>query len=587
MKKRNLNPSLHLLGGRALSRNMATLLCAGALGAVGQSAFAVNAAWDIDAASGNFNTAQWTSGTTTPVAGGTYTVLSGDALFFGTQTTGATALTNDLTGATFNGLTFNSGASAFTIGGNSFTLGGNVTNNSSSLQTINNAMTFTSRTFVGGTGGLTLGGTLTSSSSLLTTTGAITIKGAATSDGAAVANAGFVTIGNNPGAGTTPSVTLSNGGSLNVNGTTNATKPNSIIGQLSGTASLNVGATDQSTSGTLTVGANTGWVLGNSNGSGNLNVYSGIATINRGTLATTTNGTDTRLIMMGRDSASSTGTVNLNGGTLATDRQFVRDGSSGAGSGTANFVFNGGTLKALATQTDWLQSTTATIAGQNIGAGSGTLNTNALALSNVTVTAASTIDSNGFSVAINNAISGAGGFTVISSSGSGTVTFGGASTYTGATAVNSGTLALASTGSIVNSSSLSINAGAILNTTAKSTFTLLSAQPIAFTVNAAGGGSAGQLIAAGLDITNGAVSFSTVGTLDDASYVIATYTGLTGAAFSSVTSLPSGYVLNYNFGGTNNTIALVAVPEPQTYGIVFGTFCLVALAARRRARQQA
>jgi hypothetical protein len=399
-------------------------------------AHAVNAAWNTNAATGNFNTAQWTSGTTTPVAGGTYTVVSGDALFFGTSTT--TTLNNDLVGATYNGLTFNSGASAFTIGGNAFTLNGNITNSSTSLQTINNDMTSTGgRTFTGGTGGLTLGGTYTTTVSA-TYNGVVNLTGANTINGGSTANQGFATVGNN----TSATVTISNGGSLTVNGTTNATKPGTIIGQnTNGIGILNVGATNGSTSGTLTVSGDTGFMLGNV-GAGTLNIYSGTATINRGTTATTTNGADTRLIMLGRDGNSASGTINLNGGTLATNRQFVRDGSSSAGAGTANFVFNGGTLKALANQTDWLQSTTATSEGQNLGASGGTVNTNALALSSVTTTSAnSTIDPNGFSVAINNNISGSGGFNINSTTGAGTVTFGGANTYTGGTTVLSGNLA--------------------------------------------------------------------------------------------------------------------------------------------------
>ncbi|HEY8962318.1 MAG TPA: hypothetical protein VIM57_08945, partial [Luteolibacter sp.] len=327
---------------------LATIFVAFAL-AGAQSAHAVNAAWNTDAATGNFNTAQW-SINTVPVAGGTYTVVSGDALFFGTSTT--TTLNNDLVGATYNGLTFNSGASAFTIGGNSFTLNGNITNNSSSLQTINNDMTSTAaRTFAGGTGGLTLGGTYTTTVAA-TYNGVVNLKGAHTINGGATANQGFATVGNN----TSATVTISNGGSLTVNGTTNATKPGTIIGQNTlGVGILNVGATDSTSSGTLTVSGDTGFMLGNL-GAGTLNIYSGTATINRGTTTTTTNGADTRMIMLGRDSNSATGTINLNGGILATDRQFVRDGSSSAGAGTANFVFNGGTLKALANQTDWLQS---------------------------------------------------------------------------------------------------------------------------------------------------------------------------------------------------------------------------------------
>ncbi|MEO7101274.1 MAG: PEP-CTERM sorting domain-containing protein, partial [Luteolibacter sp.] len=118
---------------------------------------------------------------------------------------------------------------------------------------------------------------------------------------------------------------------------------------------------------------------------------------------------------------------------------------------------------------DWLQSTTASSAGQNQGATGGTVNTGALALSSVTTTAVSTIDSNSFSVAINNAVSGAGGFTVIDSSGTGTgvVTFGGVNTYSGATAVNSGKLALAAGGSIANTSGVSLGNGGTFDVAAK------------------------------------------------------------------------------------------------------------------------
>ena len=152
-------------------------------------------------------------------------------------------------------------------------------------------------------------------------------------------------------------------------------------------------------------------------------------------------------IAIGQNTA--TGTINLNGGTLATGRNFVRDGNGTAdATGTANFVFGGGTLKALANQTDWLNSSTK--------------NTNQLALTSVTTTAVSTIDSNGFSVGINNAISGAGGFNIINSTGTGTVTFGGANTYTGGTTVNAGILALGNaTNTLADTGAVTVSGGTL------------------------------------------------------------------------------------------------------------------------------
>lgn len=429
MKKPSWRKSSRLPGsGCHPSRKIAVLLYVGALTLAAPAANAANDPWlgNTDATFGTLT--NWT-GSVTP---------NGNTPVFGAAGTSGTTLNNDIVGATYNGITYNAGASAFTIGGNSFTLGGNITNNSSSLQTINNDMTSTAaRTFTGGTAGLTLGGAYTTSIAA-TYAGVINIRGATAISQSATANQGFLTVGN----GTNSTVTLSNGGALSIGGTTNGTKPNSIVGNNVSTSALNVGASDQSSSGTLTVGAETGFVLGNNNASasGTLNINSGTATINRGS----TTATDIRsFVAVGRDTG--TGTINLNGGTLATDRNFVRDGSSTAdASGAANFNFGGGTLKALANQTDWLNSSTK--------------NTNQLALSSVTTTSAnSTVDSNGFAVAINNAMSGAGGFNIISSSGSGTVILGGANSYTGGTTVTSGTLDV--TGTLADSGAVTVSGG--------------------------------------------------------------------------------------------------------------------------------
>lgn len=427
-------------------------LAAAALLTLPQLAVAANDIW-IGNTDANFATLSNWTGSVNP---------NNNTPVFGTAGSSGTTLNNGIVGASYAGMTFNAGASAFTIGGNSFTLTGNITNNSSNLQTINNDMTSTAaRTFTGNAGGLTLGGAYNTAVAA-TYNGVVNIKGAAVIDGGAGNNQGFATFGN----GTNATVTISNGGSINVKGTTGAA-PNTIIGQnANSTSALNVGATDKSSSGTLTIGGNTGFVLGNNNNSanGSLNIYSGTATIKRGS----TTATDLRsYVSLGRDAGN--GTINLNGGTLATDRNFVRDSSSTADVlGSANFVFGGGTLQALANQTDWLNSSTK--------------NTNQLALTSVTTTSAdSTIDSNGFTVAINSAISGTGGFKIISSTSVGTVTFGGSNSYTGKTEINSGTLSLSGTGSISNSSAIEVASGAHLDVSAHTggSYTIASGQTLA------------------------------------------------------------------------------------------------------------
>ena len=124
-----------------------------------------------------------------------------------------------------------------------------------------------------------------------------------------------------------------------------------------------------------------------------------------------------------------------------TGRQFVRDGSSGGtvGAGTATFNFNGGTLKALASQTagnGWFET-----------ASSG----NFQVVTTTIMDGGAIIDPNGFSVAINTALAHGGvagtdgGLTLTNSSGTGILSLGGVSTYTGPTIVNGGILQVTGT----------------------------------------------------------------------------------------------------------------------------------------------
>jgi len=542
------NPSLHLSPSRRRAFT-AALSVAGILLSTTPAAYAANTTW-VGNTDANFSTlANWN--TLTP---------NGNTPLFGVAGTSGTTLNNDLSGATYAGITYNSGASAFTIGGNSFTLNGNITNSSSSLQTINNDMTLSSgnKTLAGGAGGLTLTGALTYSQATagLFITGTVNSAGTVTVSSTANNN-GFMTIAGNQ----TLNIT---GGTFSILGTTAGTKPGTIIGQnAGGTANLNVNG------GNLVIGSETALAFGNNITSaiGVMTITSGTATINRGS----TTATDVRsFIALGRDTG--TGTINLNGGTLSTDRNFIRDGSSSADTlGAANFVFGGGTLKALANQTDWLNSSTK--------------NTNQLALSSVTTTsAASTIDSNGFTVAINNAITGSGGFHIISSSGNGTVNFGGSSyAYTGATSVDSGTFNT-NASSVAFSGNLAVAGGKLtINGTGTGAISAVDFSMSSGTWTVSIGDTVST--SGNMSITGGVLD-ATAFAGSEATYSSTGYTLFTSiGGTSSVSGLSiTGYDTNTYIASLSNAGVLTfsAIPEPSTYAVLAGVLTLGVASFRRR-----
>jgi fibronectin-binding autotransporter adhesin len=435
------------------------------------AAHAANTTW-VGNTDANFSTlANWNS--VTP---------NGNTPVFGVAGSSGTTLNNDISGGTYVGLTFSSGASAYTIGGNSFTLTGNIANNSTSTQTINTDITLSgARTIAATSGQLVFGGNITGNAGNTTLTptnkitlagtnsltlsanfagfnigagaGGVDITGSTTIDGAAGnQQSGYLSI-----AGTT-TVTVQSGGSFAINGTTNATKPNSIVGQnAAGTSTLLVNG------GSLTIGGNTGFGLGN-----NINTATGVLTISSGT-ATITAGSATlqnlqNYVSLGRDNAN--GVINLSGGTLATGRQFVRDGSAAGtvGAGTATFNFDGGILQAQADQTSgngWFETTTTG---------------NFQVVTTVVKAGGAKIDTNGFNTNINTVLAHDSGLGAtldggLIKSGTGILTLGGASTYTGATLINAGTLALSSTGSIA-STQITNASGATFDVSAVSGYTL-------------------------------------------------------------------------------------------------------------------
>jgi autotransporter-associated beta strand protein len=142
----------------------------------------------------------WSVGTnwTTNVA-----PVADDSLVFGV-TAGPTTLTNDITAGTqFSGITFNAGASAYTLTGNQITLGGSVINNSANLQTIALPLDLAaSCTFATNSGGITVSGAITSTGGItkdgrdtLTLAGTNTFSGnIAVRGGTRTGNSGFLLI---------------------------------------------------------------------------------------------------------------------------------------------------------------------------------------------------------------------------------------------------------------------------------------------------------------------------------------------------------------------------------------------------------
>ena len=175
------------------------------------AALAASKTWNGGGGNNNWSTgANW--GGTAPAAG--------DSLFFGgsTRLTNTNNLTADLS---FAGITFNSGAGAFTLGGARITLGGDVTNSSTNLQTISLAMILSgNRTFTTSASGgdLTIGGVLSETGGargiIKMGAGTLTLAGTNTYTGGTTINAGTVSVSADSNLGATSSAITFGGGTL-------------------------------------------------------------------------------------------------------------------------------------------------------------------------------------------------------------------------------------------------------------------------------------------------------------------------------------------------------------------------------------
>ncbi len=379
----------------------------------------------------------------------------------------------------------------------------------------------------------------------------------------------------NLSAGTLSSVTWFNIGSSGTGaGTFN--QSGGTVNAATGTGAVNIG--DQ--------GGATGIlaVSGGAFNSINTTVNGGIVVGNHWTGSGTNNGTltvsGTGLVNTGASTAgngiklasgaASVGTVNLDGGAIETAKV-----QKGAGTGTFNF--NGGTLRATAANATYMTGLT-----------------NAFVKSGGAV-----IDTNSFDVTIGqalltDAISIGGG---LAKDGSGTLTLTGASTYTGTTAVNAGTLAIGTGGSLA-SAGLNIANGATFDTSALAAYDLGAAN-VSIALDAATAGffnaGAGTLtLGGGLTLTFSTASL-TAGTdynlFDFGSHIgdfgSVSLGGSFGGSLVQAGDIWSGSsgAFTFSLNETNGVLSVGAIPEPSSVAALLGVAALGAVGLRRRHRR--
>jgi autotransporter-associated beta strand protein len=213
-----------------------------------------------------------------------------------------------------------------------------------------------------------------------------------------------------------------------------------------------------------------------------------------------------------------------------------------------------------------------------------------------------TVGGNGQSTSYSGVLSRAGASLI--KTGTGTLTLTATNTYSGATIISGGTLlingALSGTGDVsvamdatiggsggTIAGAVSVDAGGFV-APGNSIGTLGVASAVingtlAVQYDGVDTGTIDLLnVTGGLNIDSATVDFSQLGSAaDDASYIFATYGSLIGTTntFFNVLNKPTGYDIDYSYGGNN--IALVLVPETGT--MMLGALGALSLLRRRRA----
>lgn len=463
----------------------------------------------------------------------------------GTLTTGGWNFIGNGNGATG---TFNQTGGGFSNSGRTYVGGRNAgeTNSGTGSYNISGGTNSNVGEFSVGSGNLTA-----PADSTLTISGTGTLDAGKTSIGGAAFEGGDA----NAGKGT---ATISDSGTLNVNGefwvgqatgsvgTMNvnggAINVNSwiAIGRQGGFGSVNMSG------GTFTKTGDTSQFIIGSSGPGTMTQTGGLVDVQGGytwvgemtgaTTAVLTIDDDAEfrspIISVGPESPDAT--LNLDGGTVRT-RRFTgtRDENGGAQSGNGTINFNGSQIIATADDAAFISQ----VDTVNVNEGGLLLN------------------SNGFTLTASQDLDGSGG---VVKTGAGTLNLNGTNGYAGPTNVNEGTLG----GSGTFAGAISVASGAILNpgvTTgvmSADSVSIAAGGTLAIDIAETGAVAADRLDVAGnLNIAGASLDFN--GTATSRVYILASYGTLTGTF--AAPSLPSGYTLEYAFGGNQ-----IAITRPAT-----------------------
>jgi len=437
--------------------------------------------WDGGGADGNWNTAANWDNDTVPT--------SPAALTFD----GSVQLTNtnNLTGFTANGITFNATAGAFVVGGNTLTLGGDIVNNSAGPQTINAGLALTAaRTVNAASGNVALGGSVTGAFNLVKTgTGKLALSGTGGTSQLAIGNGVAGGTAEISGGAWTQSGTITSLGlvvGIGANGTGALTvsggshtfggdafnssariSGTSAAGQIAnGSLTVSGGLLKIGTTGALDASVNLATqITGGGTSTGSLVISGGEMQVGRRVLVAANGTTNTATLGI-----SGNGVLNMvrTGSNAEGDLGMVR-----LGSGATTVNFDGGNYIATGLHTSSATNTsTINFNGTEIRANASGGSFGNGGTANFRVQSGGLVfNSNGFDSTIANplinSLTTTGNLT---KNGVGTLTLTAASTFTGSLNVNAGTLAL-TTGTVPATTAVNVAAAAKLTTNNSTTRT--------------------------------------------------------------------------------------------------------------------